>query len=151
MCHFYANPLSLLLSILFDDPDSLPSSLFMYLTETHVNAIRSLPSIRRYIEAKLEENDPKEVKSILLKDSYLLDLLPQFVEDLQSSARRIKEIVVVLLKLSEMGSKSKIRLPGLYLSVLKGQITITSPLVRELLQFQTFDPDYVELIVGNCL
>src|SRR5271169_5437751 len=61
MFHFYANPLSVLLAV----PSIDPESLHTYLTTTHLNAIRSLPSMRKYIEDKLAEEDTEEVKSLL--------------------------------------------------------------------------------------
>ena len=132
MCHFYANPLSVLLAIPSIDPDSLEQ----YLTETHLDAIRSLPSMRKYVTEKLEESDADEVKSILLDNSYLISLLPQFVDYLETKARELREAVIVLAKLSERGLKTRRGLGELYLNVLTGEINSQTPLVRELLQLQ---------------
>ena len=134
MCHFYANPLSILLAIPSVDPDSLPQ----YLTTTHLDAIRSLLSMRKYVEDKLAEKDAEEVKSILLDDAYLISLLPQFVDYLESKARELREAVTVLAKLSERGVKTKRGLADLYLSVLAGEVTSQTPFVRELLQLQRY-------------
>src|ERR1700721_758205 len=103
MCHFYANPLSVLLAIPSIDPETLPT----FLTTTHLNAIRSLPSMRRYVEGKLAEKDTEEVKAILFDDSYLTSLLPQFVDMLHMKVREVKEAVTVLTKLSERGAKPR--------------------------------------------
>lgn len=134
MCHFYANPLSLLLAIPSIDPDSLEQ----YLTEKHLNAIRSLRSMRNYVEEKLTEKDPEEVKAILLDNSYLISLLPQFVEYLEMNAQKLREAVIILSKLSERSVKTRRGLTELYLSVLSGETTIESPFVRELLQLQRY-------------
>ena len=132
MCHFYANPLSVLLAIPSIDPDSLQQ----YLTETHLDAIRSLPSMRKYVTEKLEESDAEEVKSILLDNSYLISLLPQFVDYLETKAQELREAVIVLAKLSERGLKTRRGLGELYLSVLTGEINSQTPFIRELLQLQ---------------
>lgn len=134
MCHFYANPLSVLLAIPSMDPDNLSQ----FLSPTHLNAIRSLPSVRRYVEEKLSEGDTEEVKSILFDDSYITLLLIPFIDQLQSKARELREAVTVLAKLSERGMKSRRSVGDLYLDVLRGEITIQSPFVRELLQLQRY-------------
>ena len=131
MCHFYANPLSLILSLSLLDSERLPE----YLTATHLNAIRALPSMRLYVENKLSEKDVEEVKSLLEDDSYLVSLLPQFVDLVQTKAREVRDAVTVLDKLSER-TKTKRDLGELYLGVLLGEINLQTPLVRELLQLQ---------------
>src|SRR5947207_5768526 len=103
MCHFYANPLSILLAIPSIDSDSLEQ----YLSTTHLDAIRSLQSMRKYVEEKLAEKDVVEVKSILLDNAYLISILPQFVYYLQSKARELRAAVTVLAKLSERGVKTR--------------------------------------------
>ena len=134
MCHFYANPLSILLAIPSIDPDSLEQ----YLMATHLDAIRSLPSMRKYIEEKLAEKDTEEVKSILLNNAYFISLLPQFVDYLESKARDLREAVTVLATLSEGAMKTRRGLSELYLSVLAGEVTSQTPFVRELLQLQRY-------------
>jgi origin recognition complex subunit 3 len=132
MSHFYANPLSVLLAMPSIDPYSLQN----FLTKKHMDAIRSLPSVKKYVEEKLAEKDTEEVKSILFDDSYLASLLPQFVDLLNNKARELREAVIVLAKLSERGSKTKRSLGELYLGTLIGEITVQTPFVRELLQLQ---------------
>ena len=132
MCHFYANPLSVLIGLSSIDPEVWGT----YLTPTHLNAIRCLPSVRSYIEEKLSENDTEEVKSILLDDAYLLSLLPQFVELLQQKAHELREALIVIAKLSESVMKMRRNLGDLYLGALMGEIDVQTPFVRELLQLQ---------------
>jgi len=132
MCHFYANPVSVLLGLSSVDPELWHN----YLTATHLNAIRSLPSMRNYVEGKLAEKDTEEVKSILFDNGYLVSLLPQFVDLLEQQAKELREAVIVLVKLSECGVKTRRNLGDLYLGVLMGEVTSQSPFVRELLQLQ---------------
>ena len=147
MCHFYSNPLSILLAIPSIDPDSLDQ----YLMGRHLDAIRSLPSMRKYVEEKLAEKDTEEIKSILLDNAYLISLLPQFVDYLESKARELREAVTVLVKLSERGVKTKRGLAELYLSVLAGEVTSQTPFVRELLQLQRYANLITELTTENSL
>ena len=144
MCHFYANPLSVILAIQHIDADHLPN----YLTATHLTAIRSLPSVRRYIEEKLSEGDTEEVKSILFDDSYLTHLLLPLMDQLMSKAQELREAVIVLTKLSEWG-KARQSMGGVYLGVLKGEITVQSPSVRELLQLQRYIPQRLSCLYGT--
>ena len=92
--------------------------------------------MRKYIEEKLSEKDTEEVKSLLNDDTYLISLLPQFVDLVESRARELREAVIVLGKLSERGVKTTRRPGDLYLSALMGDLTLTTPSVRELLQLQ---------------
>src|SRR5271170_1053343 len=135
MCHFYANPLS----VLFAVPSLDRESLTRYLTKTHLNAIRSLPSIRKFIEEKAVEKDTSEVESILFDDAYLISLLPEFINVLENTAGQLREALIVLSKLSEMGNKSKSELGDLYVSVLEGALTPQTPFIRELLQLQRYE------------
>jgi hypothetical protein len=94
--------------------------------------------MRAYVEDKLAEKDTDEVKSLLLDDSYLLSLLPQFVDLLQSNARELREAVVVLSKLCERDPKMRRGLGDIYLGVLTGEITSQTPFVREIIMLQRY-------------
>lgn len=59
MCHFYANPLSVLLSEIKPQPE-------------HLEALRNLPSFRSHTEDALEAGRLKHVRSLLDDDAYLL-------------------------------------------------------------------------------
>lgn len=59
MCHFYANPLSVLLSEVKPQPE-------------HLEALRNLPSFRSHIEDALETGRLKHVRSMINDDAYLL-------------------------------------------------------------------------------
>lgn len=59
MCHFYANPLSVLL-VRPNPPQP-----------EHNEALRNLPSFRRHVEIAVEEGNLKHARSLLLDDAYL--------------------------------------------------------------------------------
>ncbi|KAI1474810.1 origin recognition complex subunit 3 N-terminus-domain-containing protein [Daldinia eschscholtzii] len=75
MCHFYANPLTVLLSDDID-ADSLQTS--------HMEAVRYLPSFRRHIEAIIEKSEIKQARLLLDDDQHLWALLK---DSLQESRR----------------------------------------------------------------
>jgi len=133
MCHFYSNPLSILLVL----PDSDISVLQPHLTKDYLNALRSLPSMRNYVQDKLAEKDTVEVKAILFDDEYFTSLLPQFVEMLHANARTVSEAVVVLAALCERAGKN-VGSAELYLDTLNGDLKPETPLVREMLQYQRY-------------
>jgi hypothetical protein len=139
MCHFYANPLSILLAIPAVDPETLHE----FVTGAHLNAIRSLPSMRSYVEEKLAESDTDEVRSLLFDNSYLLSLLPQFVDLLNSKANEVRDAVIVLSKLCDSDARTRRGLGTLYLGVLTEEITPQTPFVREALMLQRYSPSYI--------
>jgi hypothetical protein len=135
MCHFYANPLSVLLS----NPDF--DELISVLDTLQLNAIRALPSMKAYVEEKLTGEDApeeaQEVRRILFDDGYLREMIPQFMDNIEKHACGVRDEVVVLEQLCIRAGK-KIEFAELYLGILVGDITCRSALVRELLQFQTY-------------
>lgn len=66
MCHYYASPLSILLS------EELDTEL---LQKEHLEAVRSLPSFRHSIEAKLGNGDVSQVRQLLDDDVHLIGRL----------------------------------------------------------------------------
>lgn len=60
MCHFYANPLSVLLV-----QDSSPQP-------EHLEALRNLPSFRAHVEESVEHGKLEHVRSLLEDDTYLI-------------------------------------------------------------------------------
>jgi hypothetical protein len=134
MCHFYANPLSILCALPTLDPDALDE----YISHIHLEMIRALPSMRNYVEEKLFEKDTDEVRSLLFDDEYLLSLLPQFVELLHNKAAELREAIIVLGKLSERDNRTRRGLTDLYLDVLGGEIHLQKPFVRDLLMQQKY-------------
>lgn len=136
MCHFYANPLSIISALPTLDSDCLDE----YITHNHLEMIRALPSMRNYVEDKLAEKDTNEVRALLFNDDYLLCLLPQFVELLHRKAAELREAIIILRILSERDSRTSTSLAELYLGVLGGEIDLQTPFVRDLLMQQRYLP-----------
>ncbi|KAI1382237.1 origin recognition complex subunit 3 N-terminus-domain-containing protein [Hypoxylon crocopeplum] len=72
MCHFYANPLTVLLS------DNIENDM---LREEHFEAVRCLPSFRRYVEALIEKDEIEQAKLLLDDDQHLMTLLQRSLRD----------------------------------------------------------------------
>ena len=82
MCHFYANPLTVFLSL--KARMSSPQS-------GHFEAMRSLPSFRQSIEAAIESGNVKHAKLLMDDDGYL-------ITHLQDCLRKSQQWVVELLR-----------------------------------------------------
>lgn len=70
MCHFYANPLSILLA----NADDLESILIPLLQSEHAEAIRMLPSFKAKIELLAEAGDVEELREYMNSDEELVRL-----------------------------------------------------------------------------
>ncbi|KAI1874512.1 hypothetical protein JX265_004720 [Neoarthrinium moseri] len=66
MCHFYANPLSIVMADDLDDN---------YVKSQHLEIVRSLPSFRMLVEGNLEGGTLTDAKSLLDDDAYLISTL----------------------------------------------------------------------------
>src|ERR1700761_9104997 len=98
MCHFWANPLSLLL---LDDVKRMEGML----QPEHIEGIRSLPSFRAHVEAAVEDRELSHTLSLLESDEYLIQ---QVVEKM--AARRDNELLLLrslqLVLASKLSPKS---------------------------------------------
>ncbi|KAI9745251.1 MAG: hypothetical protein M1818_001530 [Claussenomyces sp. TS43310] len=91
MSHFYANPLSILLS----QPES--NDISSLLRSEHCEAIRMLPSFRRKIEALLDKTEISMVRSLLDSDEALLKEVSSTLHR-QGGAWQISLTMINLLK-----------------------------------------------------
>ncbi|KAL7268700.1 Origin recognition complex subunit 3 [Rhizina undulata] len=128
MSHFYANPLSIILGY-FEDPEQLNSVL----SKAHIDAIRTLPSFRKYIEAKLGEKETAEVRALLINDDHLRTIIATAATECQSHAVRISQALAVLeIARSCLGSQNRTPRYELYTKAISGELE-KSPTVRALL------------------
>ncbi|CAD6583165.1 MAG: hypothetical protein ASARMPREDX12_001195 [Alectoria sarmentosa] len=89
MTHFFANPLSICL----DTTQLLASSQ----TE-HYEAIRNLPSFRRYAQTLIEGQEYEELRTLLDDDDSLRDLVVQKIPPSQQALQAISRAVNVLFR-----------------------------------------------------
>ena len=107
MCHFYGNPLSVFLSQ--DDAEARE-----LIQPEHLEAIRSLPSFRKHVEALLEDEDVREVRSLLEDDDHLVRVLKQQRNERQRWTVQLLR-ALHLIRMSGLSGKS---LTDLYMEAL---------------------------------
>ncbi|TGJ86931.1 hypothetical protein E0Z10_g1827 [Xylaria hypoxylon] len=91
MCHFYANPLSLLV------PDGLNSGA---LQPEHIEILRCLPSFRRAVETAVENNSTIQAKQLFEDDSKLIGYLVDCL-------RERRQWIIKLLRILKIFTASK--------------------------------------------
>ncbi|KAH8885173.1 hypothetical protein GQ53DRAFT_751466 [Thozetella sp. PMI_491] len=97
MCHFYANPLSVLLS---EDRDATRKLL----QPEHLEAIRTLGSFKARVEAAVEAGRLDQARSLLEDDEYLITDVLDRTGMIKSSAARLLWSLRLLKTVSGTGS-----------------------------------------------
>ena len=92
MCHFYANPLSLL-----NDNERDPKYLLALLQPEHLEALRILPSFAKLVETLFEEHNITLAHRVLKEDEVLLN---EVEKALDSNSQRIITLLQTLHVLS---------------------------------------------------
>ncbi|OTA64543.1 hypothetical protein K449DRAFT_404067 [Hypoxylon sp. EC38] len=111
MCHFYANPLTIFLSGEVDTE---------MLQEEHLEAVRCLPSFRRFVEAAIEKGEIKQARLLLDDDQHLRSLL----RDCLQESRRWSLNVLRKLKIFTADKNSSADFTVLYLDAISRGIDI---------------------------
>jgi origin recognition complex subunit 3 len=129
MSHFYANPLSIILAFM-DKLDDLGELL----TPLHIEAIRNVPSFKRYVEQKLNDRDVAEVRKLLGDDDHVRSTVIASAAGCRSYAVCIGQALTVL-EIARSCQVNQNRIPRyeLYAQVLSGELHSGTPLVRDLL------------------
>lgn len=115
MCHFYANPLSVLLL----DQTNLAEGT---LQPGHLEAIRSLPSFRSHVEAAVEARQLGHAQSLLEDDEYLIKQIVR--EDSRRRENHLQTLRSLHLILSS-GLSSQ-NFTDLYMDALANGVDISS-------------------------
>lgn len=139
MCHFFANPLSVLLELGEASQSSLP------LQSRHLELVRTLPSFRRLIERILEEKDTLRARSILEDDDVLLE---EIKTSMQAKNSAIKDLLQRLAVLSILGSGSIGKIE-LYIMAFRGDLNDSSLLRSILDALKTMTPKALSLLTGQ--
>ncbi|KAH0544505.1 hypothetical protein FGG08_001404 [Glutinoglossum americanum] len=123
MSHFYANPLSILLA---------GAKAYEILQKEHLEAIRNLPSFRRFVEKLLDENRPEIARS-LLDDDGLLSTLTEYASHCRDATGCLLDAIKVLeVSRSCLQSRANIPRSELYVKAVSGELK-GSVIVRDLL------------------
>ncbi|SPO00853.1 related to origin recognition complex subunit 3 [Cephalotrichum gorgonifer] len=92
MCHFYANPLSIFMSVTLTED-------FDWVQPEHLEGIRSLPSFQKHVEDSLDEGNTEHARSLLEDDTYLLNMVKLWTTGKVLWIARVLRSVAVLVAL----------------------------------------------------
>ncbi|KFY39509.1 hypothetical protein V494_03942 [Pseudogymnoascus sp. VKM F-4513 (FW-928)] len=99
MCHFYANPLSILL----DNSGDLEKNVVPLLQPEHVEALRMLPSFKVMVERRIKGGDVDGLKELINSDEELIQLVVKTLQEkdviMFDNLRRL-EVLRTLLSIS---------------------------------------------------
>ncbi|CUS10166.1 unnamed protein product [Tuber aestivum] len=128
MSHFYANPLSIILGFI-DNPDGLGEVL----STEHVEAIRNVPSFRRYVEGKLAAKEVGEVRKLLADDNYVRHTVAEKILESRNYGIELGQ-ALAFLEIGRSCTLAQNKTPRyeLYAKALSGELQ-TGPSIREFL------------------
>ncbi|KAG0133228.1 origin recognition complex subunit 3 N-terminus-domain-containing protein [Tuber indicum] len=128
MSHFYANPLSIILGFI-DNTDGLGEVL----STEHVEAIRNVPSFRRYVEGKMAAKEVGEVRKLLTDDNYVRRAVAERIPESRNYGIELGQ-ALTFLEIGRSCTLVQNNAPRyeLYSKALSGELQ-TSPSVREFL------------------
>ncbi|KAG0636478.1 origin recognition complex subunit 3 N-terminus-domain-containing protein [Tuber brumale] len=128
MSHFYANPLSIILGFI-DNTDGLGEVL----STEHVEAIRNVPSFRRYVEGKVAAKEVGEVRKLLTDDNYVRRTVAENIPESRNYGVELGQ-ALAFLEIGRSCTLIQNNAPRyeLYAKALSGELQ-TSPSVREFL------------------
>lgn len=96
MCHFYANPLSILLQ----SSNDLEATVVPLLQPEHMEAMRMLPSFKAMIERRIDDGDISGLKELINSDEDLAQLAVKTLQEkdviMTTNLRRLKALQAVL-------------------------------------------------------
>ncbi|KAL5391166.1 hypothetical protein PMIN06_002178 [Paraphaeosphaeria minitans] len=122
MSHFYANHATIFLKYDAKFKDFSPDAF---------EAIRNLPSFRRYIEEKLEAGDTQSVRQLLSSDKFLFEVIEKLIVTVQNALSSLSIAAIVLTRIREsLGITPKVRLSNVWSRAASGEL-LDSPLLRE--------------------
>ncbi|KAJ1919387.1 Origin recognition complex subunit 3 [Mycoemilia scoparia] len=117
MHHFYANPLSILHMLYDGNKRSLIHPKELKLSQDHIELIRMLPSVRRYIEDTYKD-DKEAMKLAIVDDKYFVEVIIQrMMESLTEYREKYRaglKIIQCLQDLMEPSQRKAIRTLHLY-------------------------------------
>ncbi|KAI1501765.1 origin recognition complex subunit 3 N-terminus-domain-containing protein [Biscogniauxia marginata] len=112
MCHFYANPLTTLLS------DDLEVEM---LQQEHMESLRCLPSFRRSVENAVTDGDIKRARLLLDDDKYLI----KYIRDCLQWSRQWVVNLLRILRVLAIGTSPSGDFVELYLDALSNGIDLS--------------------------
>jgi origin recognition complex subunit 3 len=145
MCHFYANPISIFLTY------SLDSDEFLFEVQPeHLEAIRTLPSFRRRIEALLKEHKTKEARKLLESDKALHEEIRRTLKRKREFIIKIQQAMHVYFTVASRRAHRTDRM-DLYVKAFSGQLQDSDILKDLISSIKTMPPGEVLTLTGNIL
>ncbi|KAJ2994767.1 hypothetical protein NUW58_g1465 [Xylaria curta] len=138
MCHFYANPLSLLL------PDGVNSGA---LQSEHIEIIRCLPSFRKTVESAIKNNNITQAKQLLEDDSKLIE---HTVDRLQRRHRWATRLLRILKTLTTSETLT-VDFPTLYMDASCNGVNLSGQYRQFLDSVKRMEPCDCEEYLGRLL
>jgi origin recognition complex subunit 3 len=137
MSHYYANPLSILLS-----PTETLSNVIGGLQSEHLEAIRMLPSFRKEIEDLLDGEDTGQARDLLDSDAALLNEVRYSLEGRHGIIRKAQQAMRLLttVRAREKGPMDQLEL---YVKAFSGQLAESETFRDFLASINTFSPNEV--------
>ncbi|KAK0515982.1 hypothetical protein JMJ35_002016 [Cladonia borealis] len=143
MTHFFANPLGILLA---EDHTQVP------LQKEHFEAVRNLPSFRRYAQSLISARDYETVRDLLVDDENLNDLLMQ---GLGISRDAISQLIGAVNALNRIQSlpdcKTKVMWSHLYIRAMSGDLLNSSILEDSLSSMKKLPSDAMHELLNDLL
>ncbi|KAI9640812.1 Origin recognition complex subunit 3 [Ciborinia camelliae] len=122
MCHFYANPLSILMNLKEN------SELTALLQPEHLEAIRMLPSFQNYTERLVEQGKLEHAMGLITDDELLLQEAQTSIQDKDHAVQKVLRVMHALIT-SSVETPEKI---DLYMKASTGSLK-NSDLVRSIM------------------
>lgn len=130
MCHFYGNALS----ILNDASQSIPT-----LTAEHLEAVRMLPSSRKFVETSILEKRPLLARGLLEDDEVLIRTIETSLISGKSEVIKILRVMHLLMSIS----LETVQPIELYLAAFDGTLSNSDFVVRVLDSTKRMEPEEV--------
>lgn len=140
MCHFYGNPLSLLIDIL-----NQPKPLAALLQPEHLEAIRMLPSFRNLVENLRIGGRLSHARRLMMEDKVLIEEIQQYIDSRHDDVDQILATIHLLSSLST-GSVDIIEL---YREVFLGSVMKSDQVIQLLESTKKMSPDDILVFIAK--
>jgi origin recognition complex subunit 3 len=142
MCHFYANPISLL-----NDDERDPQSLLRLLQPEHLEALRILPSFTKLVERLMEQHDVSLARRLLDDDEALLS---EVEKALNFTSHKIRSLLrsMHVISIAVSGPVDRI---DLYIKAFRGTLNDSDAVRGVLDSIKKMTPDVLALFINRIL
>ncbi|KAF2754270.1 hypothetical protein EJ05DRAFT_521023 [Pseudovirgaria hyperparasitica] len=144
MSHFYANAASIVLG----------GAKFKELPKSVFEAIRNLPSYRRWAEQELDQSHPVVVRKSLESDSFLLEITKKHLVSSNAAIARLVDataVIAAIRRCNQQSSAAHVARSELYVRAMTGELA-GAPLLREtMMSVRRASSDVLDLVLTALL